>query len=322
LRGPATSRGHSPQKGEMTSKTGKQPTCKFSTNRVIPHYLKHITLVEKTLYYPENETGAFEFTKGVASFYFCLSGEEKSRLNGRSNSIHIKGGRCGLFMGTKGLAGQDSIPGEHPLQLLSLHIPAEKLGPATGPGYEMVPAPCRRLARKGSAGWFNRDLPMPPMVRAAVGQIRCCPMSGSAGRLFLEGKSLEIMAWVLDRIRRSPGTPPALSPGDIKRLEQARQRLVADLSHPPGLMELARFAGMHHTKLNRGFKQLYGKTVFACLTQARLETARHLLESGEMNCTEAAFFVGYSSPGHFTRAFKAQYQAGPNAFRRALMQVP
>jgi len=285
---------------------------------------RHMALIKLTLDHPGYYFEKFHFDRDMALFYFCLSGEEKSTFSGASREMYIKKGRCGMFMGSQGIQGEAHIPGRQPFQTLSIRIPVEELNQIAGTDRadQRVPSEYQRLTKDRPAGWFNRDLPMPPMIRVAVGQMFGCPLTGGFKDLYLEGKSLEILAWVLDRIRHPRENSPAFCAGDIKRLERARERLIADLARPPGLMELAKFAGMHHTKLNQGFKFIYGKTVFAYLSQARLETARRMLESGEMNCTEAGLFVGYANPSHFSRAFKAQYQASPNAFRKKAIQVP
>jgi len=78
---------------------------------------------------------------------------------------------------------------------------------------------------------------------------------------------------------------------------------------------------MHHTKLNKGFKEVFNNTAFGRLQEIRLEKARRYIESGDMNCTEAAFSVGYSSPAHFSTAFKKQYGANPKNFIKRRLQV-
>ncbi|MEJ2157126.1 MAG: helix-turn-helix transcriptional regulator [Desulfobacteraceae bacterium] len=74
---------------------------------------------------------------------------------------------------------------------------------------------------------------------------------------------------------------------------------------------MARAVGTTHTQLNRGFRRIYGTSVFGYLRKMRLEKARHLLEKGKMNVTEAAMAVGYNSLSSFSRAFSNHFGMKP-----------
>jgi AraC-like DNA-binding protein len=61
---------------------------------------------------------------------------------------------------------------------------------------------------------------------------------------------------------------------------------------PLSLPELAGYAGINETKLKRGFRKVYGTSVFGYLRNQRLDKARILLETGDMNVSEVAYSVG------------------------------
>jgi AraC-like DNA-binding protein len=69
--------------------------------------------------------------------------------------------------------------------------------------------------------------------------------------------------------------------------------------------------GLTHTKLNRGFREIYGTTVFGYLHQIRLEQAKLLLEEQRMNVTEVALTVGYNSLPSFSTAFSKHFGLKP-----------
>ncbi|MCG8472272.1 MAG: AraC family transcriptional regulator [Desulfobacterales bacterium] len=102
-------------------------------------------------------------------------------------------------------------------------------------------------------------------------------------------------------------TPEAFHPKEVA----AREILTRRLEAPPTLDALARRTGMNHVKLNRGFKELYGTTVFGLLRELRLDKAKELLLSGEMNVTETSYSVGYSSLSYFSRIFKDHHGLSP-----------
>ena len=80
-------------------------------------------------------------------------------------------------------------------------------------------------------------------------------------------------------------------------------------------MELAKAVGLTHTRLNSGFRSIFGCTVFEWLRIQRLEKARMLIMQGEKNITEIAYEVGFASSSHFTWAFRKFFGTTPGRYR-------
>jgi len=87
---------------------------------------------------------------------------------------------------------------------------------------------------------------------------------------------------------------------------------------PPTLHEIALTIGLNTNKLKRGFKQVFGTTVFGLIRNIRLEEARVLLQEGNFSVTEVALQVGYNSLSHFARLFKQTYGLYPHAFMKQI----
>jgi len=96
--------------------------------------------------------------------------------------------------------------------------------------------------------------------------------------------------------------------------------LVARLSDPPSLMELARLVGINDCKLKAGFRQVFGTTVFGYLHNCRMERSRQLLEAGEMSVAQAAQTVGFVNRSHFAIAFRKKFGVNPSTYRRTRSQ--
>jgi AraC-like DNA-binding protein len=157
-------------------------------------------------------------------------------------------------------------------------------------------------------------------MRAPLEQIASCPYSGPVRRLYLESRALELIALHLDQL--SPETPSRDVPGPLRadekeRTDFAKDLLVRDLENTPGLVELARAAGMSHPRLNRCFRRMYGMTVFQYLRNERLNRARKMLEEEGLTVTEASFAVGYNSLSHFSQAYKRRFGRSPGRHARA-----
>lgn len=148
-------------------------------------------------------------------------------------------------------------------------------------------------------------------------QIFECPYQGGLRRLFLEAKALELVANKLSELENNAkGNDSTLTRQDLERVHEARHTLLTRLDDPPNLTALSRLAGINRNKLNHGFKQLYGKTAFNVLRDARLSKARTLLQQSDLSLTEVAFSVGYNSQANFTKAFHRHFGQTPKTVRR------
>ena len=148
-------------------------------------------------------------------------------------------------------------------------------------------------------------------------QILECPYQGERRRLFLEAKALELVALNLFELANNDKRDaPTLNRQDLERVHEARHTLLERLEDPPSLTALSRLAGINRNKLNQGFKQLYGKTAFNLLRDARLSKARTLLKQTDLSLSEVAFSVGYNSQANFTKAFRAHFGQTPKTVRQ------
>jgi AraC-like DNA-binding protein len=82
-----------------------------------------------------------------------------------------------------------------------------------------------------------------------------------------------------------------------------RSILRGRLENPPSLEELGRDVGVSPFYLSRIFSQEMSMTIPQYLRRIRVQRVAELLREGRHNVTEAAFAVGYSSLGHFSKSF-------------------
>ena len=78
---------------------------------------------------------------------------------------------------------------------------------------------------------------------------------------------------------------------------------------------IALTAGINTTKLKKGFRDLFGITIFSYIRAQRMESALRLIQEGDCTVCEAASRVGYRSTSAFTRAFEAEYGIPPGSLR-------
>ncbi|MBE9136167.1 helix-turn-helix transcriptional regulator [Nodosilinea sp. LEGE 07088] len=155
-----------------------------------------------------------------------------------------------------------------------------------------------------------------PEMQAALWQILQCPYQGLTQTLYLEAKSLELIALFLETIGDGTTAQTVLHQGDLERIYQARQILRSNLQTPPSLIDLARQVGLNDRKLKEGFRQAFNTTVFGYLTQQRMEKACQLLVQ-QRSVAAVAAIVGYASPTAFSGAFRRKFGITPKAYQLA-----
>ncbi|WP_334961876.1 AraC family transcriptional regulator [Nostoc sp.] len=151
-------------------------------------------------------------------------------------------------------------------------------------------------------------------MQVTVQQILNSPYQGVTRRLYLQAKVFELLAMQLDLISAAQGqisSSVLLKPEMIARIYHARDILHQRFNNPPAMMELAQLVGLSDRKLQRGFRELFGTTVFGYLHHHRMEQAQMLLRYRDMQVSEVAHAVGYSHLGHFTEAFKRKFGITP-----------
>lgn len=79
--------------------------------------------------------------------------------------------------------------------------------------------------------------------------------------------------------------------------------------------EVAAELGMSRVHMYRKMKALLGYSLNDYIINARLKKARHLLLSSQLNISEIAYEVGFSSPTYFSTAFKNHFNMSPSDFK-------
>lgn len=153
------------------------------------------------------------------------------------------------------------------------------------------------------------DRTMRTVVRTLFGN----ELNGPLRTLMMEGAVIQLLALQVaaaQQQRRSRELRE-LSARERDAVHEARRRLLADMGQPPTLGELAFGAGLGEKRLNAGFRQLFGATVFDLLRNERLAHARSVLLAEQASLKDVAFRVGYNHVSNFITAFTARYGAPP-----------
>jgi AraC-like DNA-binding protein len=256
-------------------------------------------------------------------FGFCVSGETKSRGFGMRDDFIVKSGQTQIFCSTSSGGSTIDAANSHRLAVSVVGDP-DVFRTMLADDLDSAPRDFRNMADGSLDKNFYRSTPIEAEMYTVLNQVLNHPDDLSARRLYLQGKAMELVALGLNSLAKADKPYKVSAPLSLReqdKIHQAAERLTLDLEEPPSLFALSNSVGLSHVKLNRGFRQVFDTTVFGYLRRMRLQKAKRLLETHQMNVTEAAFAVGYNSLSSFSRAFYGQYGVKPNACLRDLARI-
>ena len=90
----------------------------------------------------------------------------------------------------------------------------------------------------------------------------------------------------------------------LQAVYKSRDILLENIGNPLTIKELSRKVAINECYLKKGFKEVFGTTIFDFYQQQRMEHAKYLLYEKGLSVTDVSSLLGYSSISHFSAAFK------------------
>ncbi len=136
----------------------------------------------------------------------------------------------------------------------------------------------------------------------------------SDSRLELESTVLELLKLVLFKKNTDRKDAPIMR----KAADYIKENLEKDLD----LHRIAAFASLSPTYFHKQFKAFFGMTPREYLTKARIDRAKRLLLTSDMNFLEISSACGFSSQAYFNFLFKEHTGLTPGDFRAKRYDIP
>lgn len=158
----------------------------------------------------------------------------------------------------------------------------------------------------------KHNMPITPAMLNIILSITGCTRNGIYKKIFLESKVIELLLLQLEQFStHNCDVFCSIKPTDVGKIYNAKEIILKQLHNPCSLIDLARQVGTNEFTLKKGFKEVFGTTVFGMVTEIKLKHAKELLLSGEKSIAEVSRQSGYKYQGHFTKAFKKQFGVPP-----------
>lgn len=163
-----------------------------------------------------------------------------------------------------------------------------------------------------SPNWKTNNL----KIQLLINEVIHCSYTDELRNLFLLSKSIELLVLQAELYNQTTEASFIKSKRDRDKLIEAKELLTSQLDNPPTIIELSKLVGINEYKLKKGFKELFGTTIFGCIHDCRMSLAKRLLLGTDKSAKEIAYEAGYSSPQYFSKAFKKKYGVTPNSARK------
>ncbi len=252
------------------------------------------------------------------SFSFHISGHVQGEVvhsMTRSEYVTSEPGKTGIFFTPESRFRTKLFDRQH-YRVITIYIDPHCLREKLDEEMDQVPAGLHEILQNSAQLPYNQKINTTPHIRMVLDQIFNCPYHGALKKLFLECKSVELMISQLSEAAQAPveNRRPRLQPLDRERIHFAKEILLSDMGNPPSLHDLAKKSGLNENKLNRGFKQEFGTTVYKFYQMHRIKRAKEILDEGRLNIDETAHFLGFFDTTHFIKHFKNYFGTTPGIY--------
>ncbi len=155
---------------------------------------------------------------------------------------------------------------------------------------------------------FTRTFPICNRKRQALDGLFNHNFTGSLENIFVNAKIQELLLYTLDCLENEKEEGFSCkfldNQSDREKIIKAREILLLHIGNPITIKELSRKVAINECYLKKGFKEIFGTTIFEFYQQQRMEHAKYLFYNKGLTVTDVSFLLGYSSISHFSTAFK------------------
>lgn len=155
---------------------------------------------------------------------------------------------------------------------------------------------------------FTKFFPLCNKKRNVLDALLNNSYTGALENIFLNAKIHELLLYSLDCLIEEKNEGFACKfledEHSLNAIYNSRDILIENIGNPITIKELSRKVAINECYLKKGFKEIFGTTIFDFYQQQRMEHAKYLLYEKGLSVTDVSGLLGYSSISHFSAAFK------------------
>ena len=102
-----------------------------------------------------------------------------------------------------------------------------------------------------------------------------------------------------------------------EKIFKAKEIIMKHLNNPLTIPQIALSIGLNQCYLKKGFKEIYGMTVYDFIQEQRMLKAKLLLKENKFSVSQVAEQIGFSSISNFSSAFKKHTGVFPSELHQS-----
>lgn len=156
---------------------------------------------------------------------------------------------------------------------------------------------------------FTKPIPITGRIRQTLDSILNHRYSDVVENIFMNAQTQILLLYTMESMgsiveEEIPACKFLSYMEEREKISKAREILLQHIGDPITIKELSRKVAINECYLKKGFKVMFGTTIFDFYQDQRMEHARYLLYEKSMTVSEVSAQLGYSSISHFSTAFK------------------
>jgi AraC family transcriptional activator of pyochelin receptor len=282
----------------------------FGTAEMKQWYFSGIRMAYSEWHYRKPATTEWKGELDVVTIYFNLKGKCSIQPVGIDNPIEFGSQQRNIFYSRGGnsiLKNDDLVS-----SVFMVQFTREAFVRLTQDSDTILSTFSRSVTKGKEAQLSNVSLPIDADTDLIIKSILHCDYPPDLKRMFLLAKTIELLVLQAKSFAHALEQEAFIKTDyDKQRITFVKEVLLKNMQTPPSLPQLALMAGVNEYKLKKGFRELFGNSVFGYLSDLRLNNGRQQLSEKNKSVSEIAFELGYSSVQHFSTAFKNKFGYSP-----------
>ncbi|MEL7121345.1 MAG: AraC family transcriptional regulator [Bacteroidota bacterium] len=252
----------------------------------------------------------------IVKMHFALSGCTSSMGSHFKKEVEFTGNQHNIFYGN-GFEGKSKWSAKNALRKLEICLMPYFFRKYLPSGIAKFDQFATHI-EKGIPSLLNEHhLQIAPQMHLLIHEIVSCSRKGKFKRMFLEAKIIELLLLQLEQMNQKNLIENyKLKKTDIDKMHAAKEIMLHNLDQAYSLSKLAQMVGTNEFTLKKGFKEVFGNTVFRFWSISKMEQAKIMLAEKGKTVGEVSTLVGYKNPQHFSNAFKKQFGVVPSYFKK------
>ena len=156
---------------------------------------------------------------------------------------------------------------------------------------------------------FSKSVSISGRIRHALDSILNHRYADAVENIFINAQTQILLLYTLESINslkedEVPACKFLEHQDEREKIIKSREILLSHIGDPITIKELSRKVAINECYLKKGFRVMFGTTIFDFYQDQRMEHARYLLYEQGFSVSEVSAQLGYSSISHFSTAFK------------------